>query len=238
MIFFYIRHGNPIYVPDKLSPLGKRQAEALAKRLAVYGLDKIYSSTSGRAMETAQPTCELLAKKMILLDFAHEKYAGEELTVTHPDGRRGWIFDFPDLMQKFLERNVEAPDEPWYELPDIKEFNLQNGIDRIANCSDEFFRSLGYEHIRGSGIYKVIKPNNERVALFAHQGFGMAFLSNLLDIPYPKFSTHFDLSHSSMTVIEFSEKNGYTMPKVCTYSSDSHLYREGLPTEYNFRFKV
>ncbi len=237
MIFFYIRHGNPIYVPDKLSPLGERQAEALAKRLAVYGLDRIYSSTSGRAMATAQPTCELLGKKMTLLDFAHEKYAGDELTVTHPNGKRGWVFDFPDLVQKILERKIEAPDEPWDELPEIKEFQLQAGVDRIANASDDFFRSLGYEHIRGLGIYKVIKPNNERIALFAHQGFGMAFLSNLLDIPYPEFTAHFDLSHSSMTVIEFKEVNGYTFPKVCTLSSDSHLYREGLPTEYNYRLK-
>lgn len=35
MLFFYIRHGDPIYNPDSLTPLGRRQAEALGKRLAV-----------------------------------------------------------------------------------------------------------------------------------------------------------------------------------------------------------
>ena len=41
MLFFYIRHGIPIYDPDSLTELGKKQADALAKRLSIYGIDKI-----------------------------------------------------------------------------------------------------------------------------------------------------------------------------------------------------
>lgn len=44
MLFFYIRHGDPIYNPNQLTPLGERQAEAVAKRLSLYSIDKIYSS--------------------------------------------------------------------------------------------------------------------------------------------------------------------------------------------------
>ena len=75
MILFYIRHGDPIYKPDQLTPLGHRQAEAVAKRLALFGVDEIYASTSTRAMQTAQPTCELLGKEPILLDWMHENHA-------------------------------------------------------------------------------------------------------------------------------------------------------------------
>ena len=40
MLFFYIRHGDPIYDPDSLTLLGEEQAKALAKRLALYaGID-------------------------------------------------------------------------------------------------------------------------------------------------------------------------------------------------------
>ena len=63
MLFFYIRHGDPIYVPDSLTPLGERQADALAKRLSMYGVDKIYSSSSNRAILTSKPTCELVKKR-------------------------------------------------------------------------------------------------------------------------------------------------------------------------------
>ena len=65
MLFFYIRHGDPIYTPDQLTPLGQRQADAVGKRLAMFGVDRIYSSTSMRAQQTAQPTCDLLKKEKI-----------------------------------------------------------------------------------------------------------------------------------------------------------------------------
>lgn len=68
MIFYLIRHGDPIYDPDSLPPLGHKQAEALAKRLALYGLDEIYASSSMRAKMTAEPTCKMLGKEMTVLD--------------------------------------------------------------------------------------------------------------------------------------------------------------------------
>ena len=72
MILYYIRHGDPIYHPDSLTPLGKREAEAVAKRLAVYGVDGIYSSTSNRAIETAAPLAELLKKELRAMGILDE----------------------------------------------------------------------------------------------------------------------------------------------------------------------
>ena len=60
MILYYVRHGDPIYDPNQLTPLGERQAEAVAKRLAVHGIDKIFASPSNRARQTAQPLCDLM----------------------------------------------------------------------------------------------------------------------------------------------------------------------------------
>ena len=36
MLLFFIRHGDPIYNPDSLTDLGKKQAEALVKRMAGF----------------------------------------------------------------------------------------------------------------------------------------------------------------------------------------------------------
>ena len=120
----------------------------------------------------------------------------------------------------------------WYTHTALKETKAEAGLDRITSASDEFFKSLGYEHVNGSGAYKVINDNNDRVALFAHQGFGLAFFSCFLDIPYPQFSMHFDMGHSGMTVVEFKNENGYAYPKILTFANDSHIYKEGLPTKY------
>ncbi len=229
MIFYYLRHGDPVYDPDSLTHLGIRQAEALGKRLALFGLDKIYSSTSNRAIMTARPTCEMLKMEPELLDFANEAYAHRDFHEVLEDGRKRWIFMSPKFIELFHEPDVRELGFRWYDHPAFENTNCKAGMARIYEEADRFFAELGYEHIRYTGKYKVTKPNDQRVALFAHAGFGMAFLSALLDIPYPVVCTQFDLSHSSMTVIEFEEHSGCSIPKIITLSSDSHLYREGLP---------
>ena len=236
MLLFYLRHGDPIYDPDSLTVLGEKQAEALAKRLSLYGIDKVFASTSNRAIMTAQPTCDLLHKKAELLDFCNEGHAWDELTVQRGK-HRYWIFHDEYYKQLFTTDSIRQLSHRWYEHPELREGNYGKGINRIYDGTDEFLLSLGYEHERYTGRYKVIRSNEDRVALFAHHGFGIAFLSCLLDIPYPQFGLHFDICHTGMTVIEFEESNGYVIPRILTLSSDSHLYREGLPTSgFGVRF--
>ena len=230
MIFFYIRHGDPVYNPDSLTPLGKRQAEALAKRLATFGIDRIYSSTSNRAIETAQPTAELTKKEITLLDFANEGHAWHEFTFEKEDGSRTWAFQDDDN-EVFLagEEMVELGDK-WYEHERTAQY--KKGMDRVYNDAYEFFKALGYEHIKGTRKYKVIKHSDERVALFAHAGFGKAFLSAMLNIPYPIVADHFGMDHTGVTAIKFKEVGDIAIPKILTQSSDSHIYKEGLPVRF------
>ena len=237
MLFFYIRHGDPIYNPNQLTPLGHRQAEAIAKRLSIHGLDRIYASPSNRAVQTAQPTCELLKKDMLLLDFSDEALAYREFTVTQEDGSRRWVFASQEHRRLFLDESVRKLGFAWYEHPEFAKLNCKSGMERVGAAADELFASLGYEHIPHSGTYKAVRPNDERVALFAHGGFGRAFMSHILDIPYPMFSTHFELGHTGMTVIEFRDVDGITVPNVLTYGSDAHLYKEGLPTNHYNRIR-
>ncbi len=238
MILFYVRHGGPIYNPDSLTPLGKRQAESVAHRLALYGVDKIFSSTSIRAMETAQPTCEILKKELTTLEFCHEHTAWTQLAVTI-DGKMDWIFSQPKLGSLMASPSVRALDREWYEHPEFKKFDvpLKEGMERIDRESDKFLASLGYVHDRENHVYHAEKPTDERVALFAHQGFGLAFLSSILDMAYPAFSQHFDMSHTGMTAIEFQDKGDCFIPRILTMANDSHLYRDGLPTLYNHRIR-
>ena len=230
MLFYYIRHGDPIYNPDSLTDLGHEQARALAKRLAIHGLDKIYTSTSNRAMLTASYTAEALGLTPTSLDFANEGHAWNEMTTDTPDGRR-WLFNHPQNRTLLASREVKALGEQWYLHSAFSKYNFKKGLDRVRHGVNEFMLSLGYRHIDGTGSYEVVAENDDRVALFAHAGFGIAFLSCLLGIPYPMFSSHFDIGLSSVTVINFAEENGYAYPKVITYSNDSHIYREGLPTK-------
>ena len=81
MILYIVRHGDPIYNPDSLTPKGLRQAEAVGKRLAVFGLDEIYASPLKRAQQTAAPAAEMLKKEIITKDFMSENLAFEDFRI-------------------------------------------------------------------------------------------------------------------------------------------------------------
>lgn len=233
MLLFYVRHGDPIYNPDSLTDLGKRQAEAVAKRLALYGINRIFSSTSNRAIMTSQPTSEITKKEVTQLDFCNEKHAWKNFTICDEKGITRWVFHDRKYTELFASSEIRQMSDKWYDHPDFARFNFKDGVDRINRETDAWLATLGYEHDRERGIYKAVAPKDERVALFAHQGFGLAFLSSVLDIPYPQIATHFDMGHTGMTVIEFSNNSQTVIPKVLTLANDSHIYRDGLPTYYN-----
>lgn len=233
MLLYYIRHGDPIYNPNSLTPLGFRQADALGKRLSQHGIDEIYSSPSNRALLTATPLSEMLKKPITTLDWCNEDLVWGEFTVVKDDGKRNWMFWDKDVRKKFGEKSVLSLGNEWYKDPFFDEKKGQ-GVNRVNNAIDEFIAGYGYIHDRERGVYKVENPNEKRIAIFAHQGFSTIFFSSLLDIPYPIFSTRFDIGHSCVTVVEFpNSKDNEIIPKVLQHSNDSHIYKEGLPTKYN-----
>ena len=238
MLLYYVRHGDPIYEPDSLTPLGHKQAEALADRLCLYGFDEIYSSTSTRAIMTAEPTCKRLNKTPILLDWAHEARTWDNFGVAYEDGGGGWAFQNHRWVEKLNDPAVTKLGDEWYDHPHFKDTNLKKGVLFTNKNVDAFFESLGFKHDRANHRYEVLQKGSKRVALFAHQGFGMAFLSSVMDIPYAQFSTHFDISHSCVTVVAFAEDTKYVYPKILQQSNDSHLFKAGLMAGYHGSMKI
>ena len=240
MLFYYIRHGEPLGVPDySLTPLGREQAKALAKRLCLFGIDRVFASPTLRTMQTAQPICDLLGKEITPCPWADEGIVWNEFTVPHPKYGHTWAFFDPVYLEIFSSPEVRALGEKWYEHPELAGLNFKAGVERVNAAVDEFFLSLGFRHDRENARYEVVGEhlNRDRVALFAHQGFGMSFFSSMLDIPYPMFCTHFDFSHSSMSVINFEPRGKYVYPHVLQTANDSHLYREGIITGYHNSIK-
>lgn len=236
MLLFYIRHGDPIYDPDQLTPLGKRQAESVAKRLALFGIDNVFSSDSIRAQETAQPTCELLGLEKTILPEFHESLAFADLSVCREEsGKKVWPWSHPEVRRLFLSREVRSLGDRFYEHPALRRYkDFGAALERMNKATDDFLSSLGYHHDPEAGRYTVTSENpNERIALFAHEGVAKLMLSRILDIPFPLYAINFEMEHSGMTVIEFRTwKDGTTSARVLTLSNDSHLYRDGLPLDY------
>ena len=86
-----------------------------------------------------------------------------------------------------------------------------------------FLEKLGYK--KEGNVYRIVKPNNEKVALFCHAAFSRAWISVLLHIPIHIMWAGFDYEHTGVTVLEFENtENGITAPTCLRYSDTSHLY--------------
>ena len=72
MKIYFIRHGHPNYIKDCLTALGHLQAAAAAKRLKDSGIQKIFASVYGRAVETAEHTAQELGLEIEKIDFISE----------------------------------------------------------------------------------------------------------------------------------------------------------------------
>ena len=228
MLLYVIRHGDPVYNPDSLTEKGLQQAEALGHRLAVHGLDRVFCSPMNRALQTAAPACRLLGLEPETEDWTSEELAWKEFTVTE-NGRRIWCFNLQNTSYKTPE--TLALGANWFETEPFCRTNAREGFSRIQNASDEFLGRLGYR--RNGPVYRIEQPNEQRIAVFCHQGFGSVWLSQLLAIPTPLFWSAFRMNHSSVTILHFRNySNGLTAPVCINFSDISHLYAAKLPLQF------
>lgn len=230
MLLYIVRHGEPIYGPDTLTDLGRLQAQAVAERFAVHGLDRIFSSPQGRAKETAQPTAEKLGLEIQIEPWTREIWP--ELTLKKPDGSLYFAMQLPGRYLR-SEENHDL-NSRWYEMDALKEIDAKGAYEDIVVAhSDDFLRRLGYERQR-EGVYRILRENNERVALFCHAGFTLTYLPHLLAIPPHLFWAAFDLTHSGVTCLEFKDDGtGHASPKCLFLSDMSHILKADLPYRYN-----
>ncbi len=231
MLLYIVRHGDPIYETDSLTERGKQQAEAVGKRMLAAGIDRIYSSPMGRARETADPACRLLGLEKHIEEWAHE--IGDERLTPYPDGELKSV----TLLQNTYYRengNIHIPYERSCECVGFNESGMAEAVKYIEKHGNEFLERLGYRE--ENGIYRILRPNEEKVALFCHAAFGRAWLSVLLHIPLHIMWASFQYTHTGVTVVEFENNaNGVTAPRCLCFSDVSHLYAEGLDLKLDNR---
>ena len=96
----------------------------------------------------------------------------------------------------------------------------------------DFLERLGYRE--ENGIYRILRPNEEKVALFCHGAFSRAWLSILLHIPVHLMWSDFGYTHTGVTILHFKNNaDGFTAPKCLCYSDMSHLYAQRLDLKYD-----
>ena len=228
MLLYIIRHGDPDYETDSLTERGRKQAAAVAKRLYDSKIDTVYSSPMGRARQTAAPLCEMLGTDCHIEDWCYEIW--DAVRTPFPDGELKSI----TKVQKTYYRengNIDLPYTRAFECQGIAQSGMKAEIGRLEREGNAFLERLGYQY--ENGVYKILRPNESRVALFCHAAFSRAWLSVLFHIPLHLMWASTDMTHTGVTVLHFENyQNGFTVPNCLCYSDMSHLYSEKLDMKY------
>jgi len=202
MKIYFVRHGDPDYKHDCLTELGHKQAQAAAERLKNCGIERIYSSTNGRALMTADYTAKLLGLEVIRCDFMREigwkSIDGEPI----PGNGNPWL-----VSSLFVSEGKSLTDRDWTLA---EPFCQSIVVDTVRHAYSEFDALLAeYGYRREGDYYRVTGENTDRtIAVFSHGGSSSAVLSHLLNIPFPQFCGSFRMGCSSVITVTLANKIG------------------------------
>lgn len=234
MFLYIIRHGDPIYETDSLTERGKLQAEAVGKRIAASGIDRIFSSPMGRARMTAEPACRLLGLECNIEEWAHE--IQDERLTPFPDGKLKSVTNVQNTHYR-ENGNIYLPYERAYEAQGFNQTRMKEAVDYIEENGRAFLERLGYKE--ENGVYRILYENEEKVALFCHSAMARAWLSTLLHIPIHLMWASFFYNHTGVTVLHFKNNpDGFTAPRCLCYSDMSHLYSHGPDMIYDNKYDI
>ncbi len=216
---YIIRHADPDYPNNTITAAGHVEAKLLSSRLAALGLDRIYVSPMGRAMDTMRYTSELLG-----LPYKVEEWT-KELHLVVDDTPHGQMWNIPG--EVIRSQNPLPTHETWKELEYFRNPIVHETFTSLQANSDEFLERQGFKRVGGK--YRILRPNQDRVAVFCHGGFGLTWLAHLLEIPLPLVWCGFGMPSSSVTTILFEQRSAdWATPRCIGFGDISHLYETGL----------
>lgn len=222
MRLYIIRHADPDYENHTITPSGHMEAQALAERLQQERIDRIYSSPVPRALHTMQYTADLLKLEPAIQPWMAE--LGWHIQDAVGSDKAAWNVD-GELVRgsgPFPQRDSWSDTEPFGGR------DFRSKYEALREHSDSFLKSLGYA--REGGRYRILQPNRDRIAVFCHLGFGLTWLSHLLELPVPLMWTGFWKAPSSITTLLLDERSEqWAVPRCIGLGDTSHLHRAGLP---------
>ncbi|HLV54851.1 MAG TPA: histidine phosphatase family protein [Actinotalea caeni] len=218
-----IRHGDPDYANDWLTPRGHAEAAALAHRADELALDRLFVSPMGRARATAAPLAQACGLDAVVADWA-----GEFRSPTVPDGDGGTAV-FWNVSGRYVRAAGAQPWQSW-SVFDGHAPAIEAEIERLVQGSRGFLESLGYRRC-DAGFERVSEEVEDlSVAIVCHGGLGVTWLADLLDIPIATAWTSLFLPVTSVSTVVFETRQGgrVHVPRAVRIGDTSHLFAAGL----------
>lgn len=230
MRIIIIRHAEPDYEHNTITPNGFIEASALARRLLKEKIDYVYLSPLGRAQDTAREYLELSKKEAITYDWLQEFFYR---AIDSKTGKERLSWDFP--VKQFTNLKGIYDNSQWINLPSFKK-DVKKGYKYVIENFDKLLASHGY--VRKGKYYKAVNSNHDTLVFFCHLGLECVLLSHLFNLPFPALAQHFSPVPSSVSIIYTEERvPGIAQFRAQSLGDISHLNNENITPSFMGRFR-
>lgn len=230
MKILIIRHADPDYSIDSLTPKGWVEAECLSEKLVKMDIKSFYTSTLGRAKDTASLTLKKLNREP---DGVFEWLKEFPSTIIRPDCGKAIAWDWLPAHWTKIEEFYNK--DNWGNVPVMAEGKVKEEYDRVVNEFDKLIAKHGY--VREGNYYRAENPNMDTIAIFCHFGSGCVLLSHLLGVSPMVLWHSLCAAPSSVTTLTTEERReGIASFRMNSYGDVSHLYAKGESPAFAARF--
>lgn len=230
MKLIIIRHGDPDYEIDSLTPKGWREAELLSERISKLDVKAFYMSPLGRAKDTASLTLKKMKRKAEILPWMREF----EAPITDPyTGLKRIPWDM--LPEDWTVVNDYYDKNSWGNVKLMADGKVADEAKRVHDGLDSMLLRHGYK--RNGNIYETVSPNNDTVVLFCHFGVECVMLGHLLGISPIVLWHGLCAAPTSVTTLTTEERRkGRAYFRMNAFGDISHLYAAEEPPSFAARF--
>lgn len=223
MRIVFVRHCEPDYTVDSLTPKGWREAKLLSHRVLNWNVDAFYESPLGRAHDTAKTCLDLRREHgkncdVTVLPWLKEFYYQLKMPVTGEDVMC-W-----DLMPSYFNGNKDLHDKDrWYDTDLMRSGNIRAEYEAVTSAFDELLKGYGYVR-RSDGTYEVTSHNNKTIVMFCHFGVTAVLTGHMTGVAPTCLWQNFFMAPSSVTIIGSEEREeGTASFRVQVFGDTAHL---------------
>jgi len=223
-----IRHAEPDYEHNTLTPHGFIEAKALGDFYDADDFDEIYCSTLNRAVFT----CDAIVKgkkKYEKCDWLEEisKYP---ITV-NGNTTCAWDFmpDYFEKMENIYDFNKYADNEV------LKTGNFKEHLNEIYKELELVLNKNGY--YKENGYFRVEKANKKTILLVCHWGMMSVLMSYFMNIPFCVIANHMCCLPTGVTTFVSEERQeGIAHFRMLKFGDTTHLKVANVEESFHARF--
>lgn len=231
MKLLIIRHADPDYSIDSLTPTGWEEAKLLADYLADWKIDHFYQSPLGRAKDTASLTLRKLGREAETLPWLREFRGNVEKPGVPPNSGCAWDW----LPAEWTKEPRFYDKDHWFEPEPMAAVNIPAEAKWVTEGLDALLAKHGY--VREDGYYRAERANEETIAIFCHFGLECVLLGHLLHISPMVLWHGFCAAPTSMTLVHTEERRaGIASFRVARFGDVTHLLQAGREPSFSARF--